>query len=38
MAEKKKVRCAPKKVAKKSLKGSKKPEETKLIMTPPAKL
>ncbi|MGD0008846.1 MAG: hypothetical protein ABSE93_09910 [Terriglobia bacterium] len=31
MAEKKKVRVAPKKEAKKTLKGSKKLEETKLM-------
>jgi hypothetical protein len=36
MAEKK-VKVAPKKEAKKSLKGSKKLDETKLMIKPPAK-
>jgi hypothetical protein len=36
--KKKQVKPAPKKEPKKSLKGSKKPDETKLMMTPPAKL
>jgi hypothetical protein len=35
MAVKKKVKAAPKKAAKKSLKCSKKPDETKLMIKPP---
>jgi hypothetical protein len=35
MAEKKKVKAAPKKEAKKTLKGSKKLGETKLMITAP---